>query len=109
MEEEGKQQEVADGDEEYQAEHRASFMPNAPRSDAAIQLPADRPAVEGVAARCDESEHRSYQAFVAYVHTESERLQEIEYRPDDDAIEKAVSQPVLTLLEGIFSCKKRHA
>ena len=34
MEKEGEQEEVADGDEEYQSQHGTSVMPNAPRLDA---------------------------------------------------------------------------
>ena len=105
-EDEWGQEEVADGDKEYQSENGACVMPDAPRLDVRVQRPDNGLPIEGTAARRHESEYGRHQKFVARIRTESERLQQIENSPDDDSIGDAVSQPEPTMLEGICTGKK---
>jgi hypothetical protein len=100
------QKKVADGDEEYESEHMTPLMPDAPRLDELKQVFGDSPSIERITARRDESEHCCYQTFISAIHTEPKRLQQPKDRPDDNAVNDTVSQPMFTLLKWICSCKE---
>lgn len=102
----GEQKEMTEGNEEYQSKHDTPLMPDAPRFDMTEQTSSNCPTVQSVAERCDESEDCRKQAFVPRIHTKPEWLQQIEYGPNGNTIDDAVSQPVLTLLKRICSGKE---
>ena len=103
MEEDGEQQEVADGDKEYQPQHGTPLVPDAPRFDVMQQELEHSPSVQHITYRRDKPEEGCHQAFVALIHAESKWLQQPEYRPDEKAIDDAVAEPFLALLKWIGS------
>jgi hypothetical protein len=70
----GEQEEIADGNKEYQSERSNPLVPDAPRLDATEQLTENGPIVEGAATRGDKSEQSCHHTFVATIHAKSERL-----------------------------------
>jgi hypothetical protein len=105
MENKSEQGKVADGDEKYQSEHFTPLMPDAPGLNSQMQWLGYHPSVTDIAKRCDKSKDGCNQAFVPLIHAEPKRLKEIEYCPDDNSIDDAVSQPVATLLKRVCSGK----
>ena len=106
MGDKGEQEEIAEGNEEYQSEHGTPLVPDTPGLDVRMQWPADGPSEAGIASRCYQSEQYCGQAFVPRIHVEPKRLEQVEHRPDDDTIQDAVSQQMTALLKRICASKE---
>ena len=101
MANEREEQEIADGNKKYQSKHPTPLMPDTPSLDVSGKRVEDRPSIECIATRRDETEDGRHQTLVACIHIEAERLQEPEYCPDKQTIGNAVPKPTTALLERI--------
>ena len=81
-----RKKEIADGNEECQSDNDTGMMPYTPGLYSLRQTVKDCPSIESIAARSDKAKDGCRHALIALIGTESEWLQQIEYRPYDYTI-----------------------
>ena len=86
IEDDADREEIAYGDEESQSKNDTGLMPYSPGLYSLWQTAKDGPSIENAATRSDKAENGCRHALVALIGTESERLQQIEYRPYGETI-----------------------
>ena len=102
MEIDGEQDVIANADEQDHAQDRQRLVPDPPGLHALLQRLGDGPAIDSAAKECQDAEQGGEQEFVSLGPAETERLQEIQNQENDDAIDRAVPEPMAALLERIF-------
>lgn len=86
IEDDAYREEIADSDEEYQSDNDTGMMPYTPGLYSLRQTVKDCPSIESIATRSDKAKDGCRHALIALIGTESEWLQQIEYRPYDYTI-----------------------
>ena len=86
IEDDAYRKEIADGDEECQSDNDTGMMPYTPGLYSLRQTANDSPSIESIATRSDKAKDGCRHALIALIGTESEWLQQIEYRPYDYTI-----------------------
>jgi hypothetical protein len=102
MENQRKQQKIADAYQQHHADNRQRLMPDEPRLYLMLHPLFQKMAIEGTTPERHRPKKKRHQQFAPPIMTEPERLQQIEYQKDNHTVEQTLFQPVLALLKRIF-------